>query len=233
MMTMTEEPEIQFTEGTRRYIREEDVRIGYVQKQHWPKVEYHTQVRIDQLIKYCNSNPNSHIHQNELDRYQKAPEERNLQMAGEYTINVYVYGSYDLGFKMFDASRTEMNSKPIGDDGGKDVYGHFIDIKTSLIRGNLPASRYHLSITDYEKERDPNNILVLGLCPLSEFKPKEHILGTLLMGWCYAWEVDRWSPKERPVYGQFKDKWIRQAWKLHPMEHMPSELVRDHKVVLV
>lgn len=196
-----------------------------VKPEHFDTVLKHIKIRISQLNDGT-ANQDSNVNKDPVVRKEKSPREKACQIIGEYVINVLIRG-YQEGFIKFDEFRTLMNSMPSGDDGGSDVIGHRIDVKTSARTSTLPQMEYCISLTDWEKtvKAQKRDIFVLALCEEGYIDGENGIFKADLIGFAYVEEIDRWVKK----YRKFRDKWIIHAKDCHPLSELPMETSLKNK----
>lgn len=132
------------------------------------------------------------------DRQMTLQEDQVIGMMGNYAINKYLSGNAH----SFRLSRHLINQYPTMGDSGSDVPGLNVDIKTSLVRTEMPYKRHSLVVRS--AERHAQTVYVLGLVPPERDK-------VLLMGWAVNEEL-------KPITtGIFTGAWGLQADALHPM----------------
>jgi hypothetical protein len=194
-----------------------------VNEHHFDKVAFHAKKRILQLHT-GEANLYSAVHKDGETRMAAAPIDRTIGVIGEYAINVYMRGKIE-GFLKFDEFRTEMNGKPAGDDGGSDVPGFPIDIKTSAMRSTrLKTLDYHLPIPP--KDRRDGNVFVLGLVDKGYLDIENRKMIVDIIGWAHDKEFTQYRST-----GVFEGKYVIKARELHPMIEFPydSHWVQNHK----
>lgn len=132
------------------------------------------------------------------DRQEALETDQLIGMMGNYAINKYLSGDS----RSFRLSRHIANQYPFAGDGGSDVLGANIDIKTSLVRTGLELHRHWLAVRPVETH--PQTVYVLGLVPPERNK-------VILMGWAIETEL-------QPIKaGVFAGAIGLQAVDLHPM----------------
>lgn len=140
-----------------------------------------------------------------------SPEQVDDQLVGQlgqYAGVVWCLGSPD----PYWASREAQDADPWRGDGGSDVPGWRIDIKTSVMRvaGRSPLA-YSLAVRP--KERHPENIYVLALIP-ADFDGSM-VNEVLLVGWA----SDDMLPNRLRDRGVFRGAYVLEAAYLNPMDH--------------
>jgi hypothetical protein len=197
--------------------------------EHFDTVMKHIIIRINQL-KDGTGNQHSNVNDDPYDRQEKSPRERACQIVGEYAINVFIRG-YEEGFIKFDEFRTMMNAMPSGDDGGTDVLGYRIDVKTSARQTDLPPLEFCISLTDWEKntKAQENDIFVLAVCEKGYIDPENRILKVDLLCFAYVEEIDRWVEK----YRKFKKKWIRHGKDCKPLSELPYQTAMKSQMGII
>lgn len=133
-----------------------------------------------------------------VDRQEHLNEDQIIGMMGNYALHKYYFGHCHL----FKISRQIADQYPNKGDGGSDVPGANIDIKTSLVRTSLPLTKHWLLVRS--AERHPATIYVLGLVP----PEKDRVC---LIGWLTDGELQIIQD------GLFKGAFGQQAQYLHPM----------------
>lgn len=104
------------------------------------------------------------------DREKYGMTDQLVGQMGEYALAKFL-GDTDGYF----ARRDLINKTPWKGDGGSDITGHAVDVKTSLMRRQQDPTRYNLLVRP--KERHKDNIYVLALVPSLEARK------VLLVGW--------------------------------------------------
>lgn len=133
-----------------------------------------------------------------IDRQKHLNEDQIIGMMGNYALHKYYFGHSHL----FKISRHIADQYPHIGDGGSDIPGANIDIKTSLIRTTLPITKHWLLVRP--AERHAATVYVLGL--VSPEKNRVYLTG---------WLSD--NELQSIENGPFKGAFGQQAQYLHPM----------------
>jgi len=131
---------------------------------------------------------------------------------GECALSKYLTGSTDA----YMLQRSIANSYPTSGDGGQDIFGLNVDIKTSVMRYNaMGIPDYHLVVRPQEKH--DHWCYILGLVE-KDFPKASPFRGVCvyLVGWIASEELP--SPPEQ--YGPFKGAHTIKAMYLHPLPNL-------------
>lgn len=90
------------------------------------------------------------------DRSRMGPEDQLVGQLGEYAIAKY-FGVDESYF----ARREEINRNPYVGDGGSDLVGFNVDVKTSLMRASSNPMKYNLLVRPKELHADTAYVLAL------------------------------------------------------------------------
>lgn len=119
----------------------------------------------------------------------------------------------DCGVDAYVVTREAQNENPTQGDGGIDLLGIELDVKTSVCRGNQPLREYNLLVRPNEYHR--NWLYLLGLIPHRTPEWTWKTVTVLLMGWC--------KTKDLPQPGldtRFGDARALVAEKLRPLPEL-------------
>lgn len=121
---------------------------------------------------------------------------------GQIALHWYLYGSLE----RYELGRWLQNQFPTTGDGGSDVPGLRLDVKTSLMRTQQPLLRHRLLVRP--AERHPDTVYVLALVTKVEQLPLVHLVG---------WARDSMLPAEPAPTGVFQGAYVLPATELHPL----------------
>lgn len=134
------------------------------------------------------------------DRSAKGLEDQLVGQIGEWALAKFC-GQTETYF----SRREEINRNPYSGDGGTDLLGFAVDVKTSLMRASRSPLKYNLAVRP--GERHPGTIYVLGLVDsLSSRK-------VWLVGCCEEQNL----PDEANKQGVFAGAYVVPATKLSDM----------------
>jgi len=100
----------------------------------------------------------------------------------------------------------ELGSKPVG-DGGSDIPGGRLDVKTTLMRYGPNWNTYHLLVRPREFHEDT----VYVQCLVSSYSDKG--AKGMIVGWLYSWQVEEMNT---PNPGKFGDAYCVNVKHLNP-----------------
>lgn len=136
------------------------------------------------------------------DRLTRLAEDQYVGAMGEAALSKYLTGSLEL----YEKTRLTKNLKPWDGDGGCDLLGYKIDIKTSLMRSRL-GHDYHLWVRS--KEYHPEGCYILGLAQMA-------IMSDIyLAGWVGGWELE-----------YRENRWEKRQTRLHPLPRLDIEIAQ-------
>lgn len=137
------------------------------------------------------------------DRMTKLSEDQIIGQCGQLALSLYWFGNA----LPYLAAREKANANPTVGDGGADILGTNLDVKTSKMRASEDPLAYRLLVRP--RERHTGNIYILGLIP------KLKKVGTLvhLVGWL----EDRELPTDPSDLGTFSGAYVVPATELHPL----------------
>lgn len=127
-------------------------------------------------------------------------EDQLVGQLGNAALSYYMTGSYE----KWKLSRMVANQHPKSGDGGSDIPGCNVDIKTSCMRGSMDPMEYHLPVPP--EELHEGIVYVLGLV----MKPLVPPIDVFLVGWATGEEFTATQDA-----GTFEGKHIIQARALH------------------
>ena len=168
---------------------------------------------------------NSHVYKDEEERKKKYPINNACGNSGELVINQWVDGRLQ-GMRGFNMERTLCNHYPKESDGGSDVLGFRLDVKTTYMQYFGTEGQSHLKkwLAVRPHERHEGNIYVLALIgrdkilflDASTCLPITRVVVDLV-----GWLRDEELPNYVVWYGDFKGAHIHRAQELHPMVEFP------------
>lgn len=128
-------------------------------------------------------------------------EDQLLGQLGQYALSVYLTGN-DLAYRK---ARCKANQSPLKGDGGFDILGLKVDVKTSRMRYSQDALAYQLIVPP--SERHPDWTYVLALIP------KDCNNRVYLVGWLRDCDF---TPAPNGT-GSKTGKFVRDACELSPL----------------
>ncbi len=143
------------------------ITIGDIKTVVIPNSHYH---RIVEHSKKAEIGGISHI-RTTGDRKNNLSVDQLVGQYGTYALTQYLIGNVESYFDL----REEMDKNPTVGDGGCDIVGTKIDIKTSLMRKSKNPLSYRLAVRP--RERHPDWIYVLGLIPSIEPPIEVYLVG--------------------------------------------------------
>lgn len=132
-------------------------------------------------------------------------EDAVVGQAGNLAWSLYHFGTDHY----YQLTRHVANVYPASGDGGYDILGLTVDVKTSAIRSKLPLGEYHLAVRPEERHR--GWVYVLALAQLSD--AEDQGCTVYLVGWLKDDEL----PEYPAMDGVFKGAFIKTASQLHPL----------------
>lgn len=158
----------------------------------------------------------SQIHQDRGRRKEFLGEDQLIGQLGEAALSLYTYGNLDA----YIEHRAQMDADPTSGDGGFDLPGIPIDVKTSLMRSTkIGALDYKLCVR--ERERHKGIVYVLALVPMD--------LSTVrFIGWLPEEDL----PCEPEPYGTFAGAFVVRARRLKPIRLMDDFIIEQWPVRL-
>lgn len=117
---------------------------------------------------------------------------------GQVGLHMYLYGN----LVHYEAGRWMQNQFPNVGDGGFDIPGALVDVKTSLVRTDLPLLEHRLPVRP--KERHDNAVYILALLQ----SPYVNLIG---------WASDAELPDQPEFNGPFQGAYVLKAHELNPL----------------
>lgn len=112
---------------------------------------------------------------------------------GQLALSKYLYGTTE----RYMISRYYQNKTPERGDGGSDLPGANLDVKTSVMRYGQDPIRYNLCVRP--RERHAGWVYILALVP----KAYENDRCVYLMGWCSDDQLPTTPAADGPLAGAF------------------------------
>jgi hypothetical protein len=137
------------------------------------------------------------------DRAEKLREDQVVGQVGTIALHRYWFGHVE----QYMMGRYFQNKMPWEGDGGEDIPGANIDVKTSLMRRSTDPMTYNLPIRG--RERHAGWVYVLALLPLDYRESKQ----VFLMGWIGDSELPAEPKADGPLAGAF----VMPVPKLNPL----------------
>lgn len=145
----------------------------------------------------------SHIRKDHTDRMEAIKEDQLVGQLGTYAATVQVCGSA----KRYIESRQKANANPYAGDGGEDIPGANLDVKTSLARVDRAPEEFNLVVRP--KERHPDWVYVLAL--VTELNAESAVVA--LVGWITEDKL----PLHPNSSGVFEGAYVVRGANLLPM----------------
>ena len=105
------------------------------------------------------------------ERIKELMQDQITGMSGQFALSKYWTGSP----YWFQMQRFFANQYPALGDGGCDLPGSNLDVKTSLIRTQLPKLEHHLWVRPNEYK--PDTVYILGLLEQADHTQCVHLIG--------------------------------------------------------
>lgn len=138
------------------------------------------------------------------DRREAQRLDARLGQLGEASLSLYLTGRIDA----YKQHREECNANPLKGDGGRDLPGRDVDVKTSLMRGSPDPLAYTLVVRPSE--------LHLGFAYVLALVEHPSAWSTMLVGWAWAQELELEEDEDSPFCGAF----VRASKELRAMEDL-------------
>jgi hypothetical protein len=144
-------------------------------------------------------------------QFRKEPAERAATMTddnivgqlGQIALHRYLFGHIE----RYVEGRYIQNKYPTVGDGGEDIVGCNIDVKTSLARYAQDAAKYHLIVRP--KERHAGWVYIHALAP-KDWRGNPRVVLT-------GWLMDEELPPEPETTGPFTGAYVMPVPELHPL----------------
>ena len=143
----------------------------------------------------------SHIRSTQQRSYNLSTDQLVGQL-GTYAVTKYLFGNAATYFEL----REKADKNPHLGDGGEDIKGKQVDVKTSLMRGNPNPLAYRLAVRPRERHANWRYILTL-------IKDLSQPVSVLMIGW--AW--DRQLDGKMETNGVFDGAFTITAKNLNPI----------------
>ena len=127
------------------------------------------------------------------ERAEKLLEDQIIGQVGTIALHRYWFGHVE----QYMVGRYFQNKMPWEGDGGEDIPGANIDVKSSLMRRSQDPTTYNLPIRP--RERHPNWVYALALLPL-DYRESRRVH---LMGWIGDDELPAQPKTDGPLAGAF------------------------------
>ena len=139
------------------------------------------------------------------DRFDTLYMDNLIGQLGNCTLSKWLTGRIDAWMQ----TRYVANQNPYKGDGGSDLLGSNIDVKTSLMRKEQDPWRYNLVVAPKELHQQ-DWIYILGLVP--KFEADGIAKEVWLVGWATGEEV---ASRGKRDGGKFKDFYVVKSRDLH------------------
>jgi hypothetical protein len=128
---------------------------------------------------------------------------------GQYALSVYLTGET----RHYYAQRMVADANPTVGDGGQDILGTNLDVKTTLMRQNKNPLTYHLAVRP--QERHEGHVYILGLVEPND--EKQLLYNKPLLVHLAGWAEDSELPEKVAENGALAGAYILPVNKLHEL----------------
>lgn len=128
-----------------------------------------------------------------VERAAALPQDQTVGQLGTLALVKYLYGTTE----RYLFARSAQNRTPHDGDGGQDIIGANLDVKTSVMRYGQDPTKYNLCVRP--RERHAEWVYVLALVP----KDYEDNRVVHLVGWCSDEQLPLTPAADGPLAGAY------------------------------